>query len=101
MLHHVPSPRAQDRLFAEAHRVLRPTGVFRGTDSRDGWAFRLLHRGDVMVVVDPAAATERLTAAGFTDVRVDLPRRGTWGFLARSPTADSAGGAARTAVPPT
>ncbi|GHF16232.1 hypothetical protein GCM10010359_17110 [Streptomyces morookaense] len=24
MLHHVPTPAAQDRLFAEAHRVLRP-----------------------------------------------------------------------------
>ncbi len=30
MLHHLPGPAAQDRLFAEAARVLRPGGVFAG-----------------------------------------------------------------------
>jgi ubiquinone/menaquinone biosynthesis C-methylase UbiE len=33
MLHHVPSPEAQDRLFAEVGRVLRPGAPFAGTDS--------------------------------------------------------------------
>src|SRR4051794_25949093 len=33
MLHHVPSPAQQDRLLAEAARVLRPGGAFAGTDS--------------------------------------------------------------------
>lgn len=28
MLHHLPHPEAQNRLFAEAHRVLVPGGVF-------------------------------------------------------------------------
>lgn len=34
MLHHVPSPAAQDRLLEEVHRVLRPGGVFVGTGFR-------------------------------------------------------------------
>lgn len=35
MLHHVPSLDAQDQLFSEVARVLRPGGVFAGTDSLD------------------------------------------------------------------
>src|SRR5947209_130052 len=30
MLHHMPSPNHQDRLFAEVHRVLRSGGIFVG-----------------------------------------------------------------------
>lgn len=33
MLHHVPSAELQDRLISEVHRVLRPGGVFAGSDS--------------------------------------------------------------------
>lgn len=33
MLRHVPTPALQDRLFAEAFRILRPGGVFAGSDS--------------------------------------------------------------------
>jgi SAM-dependent methyltransferase len=72
MLHHVPSPAAQDRLFAEAFRVLRPGGVFAGSDSQPSLRFRLYHLFDTMVVVDPATLPARLAAAGFTDVRVDV-----------------------------
>jgi SAM-dependent methyltransferase len=76
MLHHVPSARHQDRLFAEAARVLRPAGVFAGSDSRISLAFRLVHVRDTMVVVDPATLPDRLRTAGFTDVRVDTVARG-------------------------
>jgi SAM-dependent methyltransferase len=71
MLHHVPSPEAQDRLFGEARRVLRPGGVFAGTDSTGrGLGFALLHVGDTKVVIDPAGLPARLEAAGFADVSV-------------------------------
>jgi ubiquinone/menaquinone biosynthesis C-methylase UbiE len=68
MLHHVPSPAQQDALFAEACRVLRPGGVFRGVDSQPSLRFRLLHIGDTMVVVDPATLPDRLRGAGFAQV---------------------------------
>ena len=67
MLHHMPSPAAQDRLFAEVARVLRPGGVFAGSDSRLSLRFRLLHVTDTMVVVDPATLPRRLRAAGLID----------------------------------
>ena len=71
MLHHVPSPEAQDRLFAEVHRVLRPGGTFAGTDTLgQGVGFFLLHIGDTKVVIDPAGLPDRLESAGFADVAV-------------------------------
>jgi ubiquinone/menaquinone biosynthesis C-methylase UbiE len=70
MLHHVPSVQQQDRLLAEAHRVLAPGGVFAGSDSLPTARFRLLHIGDVMVPLDPATFPARLEAAGFTGVKV-------------------------------
>lgn len=72
MLHHVPSRAMQDRLFAQACRVLRPGGVFAGTDSQSSWRFRLIHLFDTMVVVDPRSLPGRLEAAGLTDVCVDV-----------------------------
>ncbi len=43
MLHHVPTPSIQDRVLAEARRVLRPGGTLAGSDSRTGLGFRLIH----------------------------------------------------------
>jgi SAM-dependent methyltransferase len=84
MLHHVPSPALQDRLFAEALRVLRPGGTFAGSDSRPSARFRLIHLFDTMVTVDPATLPARLEAAGFTAVRVSaVPRQVR--FTARKP----------------
>jgi SAM-dependent methyltransferase len=75
MLHHVPSPTAQDRLFAEVLRVLRPGAPFAGTDSTGrGLGFALLHVGDTKVVIDPDGLAERLAAAGFMDAVVDAGR---------------------------
>jgi len=84
MLHHLPSPVAQDRLFAEALRVLRPGGLFAGSDSLTSLRFRLYHVADTMTPVDPAALPGRLTSAGFTDVEVASGRR-AFRFRARRP----------------
>jgi SAM-dependent methyltransferase len=82
MLHHVPSRRAQDRLFGEARRVLRPGGLLRGVDSQPSLPSRLLHLGDTMVVVDPRTLPGRLTDAGFRSPQVHV-EAGRLFFLAR------------------
>jgi SAM-dependent methyltransferase len=74
MLHHVPSAALQDRLLAEVARVLRPGGILAGADSRYSLPFRL-HLFDTMVVVDPETFSDRLKAAGFEDVHLDLNPR--------------------------
>ena len=75
MLHHVPSPPQQDRLFAEVRRVLRPGAVFAGTDSVGrGLRFALLHVGDTKVLIDPKGLPRRLEAAGFEQVAVSADR---------------------------
>lgn len=72
MLHHVPSPDLQDRLFSEVRRVLRPGGVFVGTDAVDSEDVRALHVDDTFVPVDPDTLPTRLEDAGFTDVTVEI-----------------------------
>jgi len=84
MLHHVPSPELQDRLLAEVCRVLRPGGVFAGSDSTASFLFRLAHLGDTMVLVDPDRFASRLQAAGFTDARVQRGKH-AFGFRAIRP----------------
>lgn len=61
---------SENRLLAEARRVLRPGGVFTGSDSTASFLFRLAHLGDTMVLIDPDRFASRLRAAGFTDARV-------------------------------
>ncbi len=72
MLHHVPTAELQDRLFAEAFRVLRPGGVFAGSDSVTSLRFRLLHLRDTCNTVSPESLPDRLRAAGFRDAEVEV-----------------------------
>lgn len=85
MLHHVPTPQLQDHLFAEAYRVLKPGGVFVGTDGIDTEEMRALHVDDIFMPVDPATFPERLAAAGFADITVDVREQGLR-FAARHST---------------
>lgn len=75
MLHHVPTPAEQDRLFAEAARVLRPGGTFAGIDTRMSLRFRVIHVGDTMTAVDPGLLPGRLAAAGLADPGTELGTR--------------------------
>jgi SAM-dependent methyltransferase len=88
MLHHVPSRELQDRLLAEASRVLRPGGVFAGTDSLGtGRAFKLLHVRDTLVPVDPDELPARLERVGLAEPSVDTGGR-SFRFHARKPLSD-------------
>jgi SAM-dependent methyltransferase len=70
MLHHVPTAGQQDRIFAEARRVLRPGGVFVAVDSLGDDGLRDFHEGDTYNPIEPATLPARLRAAGFTTVEV-------------------------------
>jgi SAM-dependent methyltransferase len=72
MLHHVPTAELQDRLFAEAFRVLRPGGVFAGSDGVPSLMFRILHFRDTCNPVSPETLPDRLRAVGFHDVDVEV-----------------------------
>ncbi|SPM43049.1 SAM-dependent methyltransferase [Mycobacterium numidiamassiliense] len=72
MLHHVPTVDLQDKLFAEAFRVLRPGGVFAGSDSVTSLRFRILHFRDTCNTVSPTTLPDRLRAAGFRDIEVEV-----------------------------
>jgi ubiquinone/menaquinone biosynthesis C-methylase UbiE len=76
MLHHLRSHELQDRAFAEIVRVLLPGGVFLAFEIQDGWMHRVGHIRSTFVPVDPATASARLTAAGFSRAAVDLRRGG-------------------------
>lgn len=82
MLHHIPGTARQDRLFAEARRVLRPGGLMRAADSQPNLRFRLLHIGDTMNVLDPETLPARLERAGFARAEVSHTPKQWVGFTA-------------------
>ncbi len=85
MLHHIPARHAQDRVFAEVARVLRPGGVFAGTDSvGTGTVFKLIHLGDTLLPIDPVELPQRLEAAGLVDAKAQRSN-GSFRFRARKP----------------
>lgn len=84
MLHHMPSPEDQDRLFAEVRRVLRPGGIFVGIDSLDLDFIRDGHIDDTFVPVDPQTLGVRLEAAGLGDLELSVGDY-QFRFVARKP----------------
>ena len=72
MLHHVPTRAQQDRVLAEAFRVLRPGGAFLGSDSLPSDRLHQFHEGDVYNPVEPAAFLTRLQTIGFTSITLHV-----------------------------
>jgi ubiquinone/menaquinone biosynthesis C-methylase UbiE len=68
MLHHVPTRAGQDRILAEAFRVLRPGGSFLGSDSLPSDGLHHFHEGDTYNPIEPAAFLTRLQVAGFAEI---------------------------------
>jgi ubiquinone/menaquinone biosynthesis C-methylase UbiE len=68
MLHHVPTRALQDKVLAEAFRVLRPGGAFLGSDSLPSDGLHKFHEGDTYNPVEPAAFLTRLQTTGFAEI---------------------------------
>ena len=85
MLHHIASISLQNQLLTEVYRILRPSGIFAGTDSIDSRFFGLIHLFDTCVLVDPKTFSDRLSAAGFQDMQVDVNPY-AFRFRARKPS---------------
>jgi SAM-dependent methyltransferase len=71
MLHHVPSFELQNKLLREVWRILKPGGVFAGSDSLQGLLMRVIHIGDKFVPIDPDTIGTRLEAAGFDVLNIE------------------------------
>ena len=91
MLHHVPTPTQQDKILAEALRVLRPGGVLIGSDSLASNDLHHFHTGDTYNPVDPAWLLGRLQTVGFDTITVIVD--GTLKFIARKPAGPDRGSA--------
>lgn len=70
MLHHIEPAEAQDRVFAELARVLVPGGTFVAADGVYSEGSAQFHEDDTYNPIDPEDLEPRLTAAGFSSVRV-------------------------------
>lgn len=83
MLHHVPTTAQQNKLLAEAFRVLRPGGALIGSDSLAGNDLHHFHADDTYNPVEPAAFLTRLQTLGFGEITVMVD----WSlkFIARKP----------------
>jgi ubiquinone/menaquinone biosynthesis C-methylase UbiE len=83
MLHHVPTLALQNKILAEAFRVLRPGGVLIGSDSLASNDLHHFHEGDTYNPVEPASILPRLQTVGFD--RLTIMVDGVLKFIAHKP----------------
>ena len=76
VVHHLRSREQQDRMFADAYRVLRPSGAFLAFEIPNTWLNRAAHFRSTFTPIAPGSAFERLHAAGLDRVSVDYRRGG-------------------------
>jgi SAM-dependent methyltransferase len=70
MLHHVPTLALQNKILAEAFRVLRPGGVLVCSDSLASNDLHHFHEGDTYNPVEPTSVLGRLQTLGFEKITV-------------------------------
>jgi ubiquinone/menaquinone biosynthesis C-methylase UbiE len=83
MLHHVPTVALQNKLLAEALRVLRPGGVLVGSDSLASDGLHHFHHDDVYNPIEPGTFYTRLQTVGFTEITISV--RAILKFVAYKP----------------
>ncbi len=83
MLHHVPTLALQNKILAEAFRVLRPGGVLICSDSLASNDLHHFHEGDTYNPVEPTSVLARLQTLGFENITVVVD--GILKFIAQRP----------------
>jgi len=83
MLHHVPTVALQNKILAEAFRVLRPGGVLIGSDSLASNSLKDFHEGDTYNPVEPSSLLLRLQTLGFGKITITVDYSVT--FIAYKP----------------
>jgi ubiquinone/menaquinone biosynthesis C-methylase UbiE len=88
MLHHVPTTALQNRLFAEALRVLKPGATLICSDSLPSSDLHAFHIDDVYNPIDPATLITRLQTIGFGAITVSVDYGFTFRARKPDPTTD-------------
>jgi ubiquinone/menaquinone biosynthesis C-methylase UbiE len=86
MLHHVPTLALQNKVLAEAFRVLRPGGVLICSDSLASNDLHHFHEGDTYNPVEPTSVLGRLQTLGFEKITVMVD--GSLKFVAHKPATE-------------
>jgi SAM-dependent methyltransferase len=68
MLHHVPTAALQNKILAEAFRLLKPGGVLIASDSLASNDLHHFHVDDTYNPLEPASALSRLQTIGFSKI---------------------------------
>lgn len=90
MLHHVPTAALQNKILAEAFRVLRPGGVLIASDSVASNGLHEFHADDTYNPIEPGTVITRLQTIGFGDLIVMVSER--LQIVARKPSDEDSQG---------